>query len=34
MEVESAHSIITKIENRIKHISGSIGEVLVHVEPG
>jgi cation diffusion facilitator family transporter len=34
MEVEPAHSIITKIENRIKHISGSIGEVLVHVEPG
>lgn len=34
MEVESAHSIITKIENRIKRISGSIGEVLVHVEPG
>ena len=34
MEVESAHSIITKIENRIKQISGNIGEVLVHVEPG
>ena len=34
MEVEPAHSIITKIENRIKHISGNIGEVLVHVEPG
>jgi len=34
MEVEPAHSIITKIENRIKHISGRIGEVLVHVEPG
>ena len=34
MEVESAHSIITKIENRIKHISGGIGEVLIHVEPG
>ncbi|MBU4294178.1 MAG: cation-efflux pump [Actinobacteria bacterium] len=34
MEVDSAHSIITKIENRIKHISASIGEVLVHVEPG
>ena len=34
MEVESAHLIITKIENRIKRISGSIGEVLVHVEPG
>lgn len=34
MEVDSAHSIITNIENRIKHISASIGEVLVHVEPG
>ena len=34
MEVESAHLVITKIENRIKRISGSIGEVLVHVEPG
>ena len=34
MEVESAHLIITKIENRIKRISSHIGEVLVHVEPG
>ncbi|MCE5329658.1 hypothetical protein LLG07_04940, partial [bacterium] len=34
MEVKSAHSIITSIENKIKHTSGRINEVLVHVEPG
>ncbi len=34
MEIDSAHSVITALENRIKNISGKINEVLVHVEPG
>ena len=33
-EIKSAHHIITKIENRIRHITPDIVNVLIHVEPG
>ncbi|MBM3699640.1 MAG: cation-efflux pump [Actinobacteria bacterium] len=34
MEIDSAHSVITELEDRIKSISAKIKDVLVHVEPG
>jgi divalent metal cation (Fe/Co/Zn/Cd) transporter len=34
MEIDSAHSVITALENNIKSISSNISEVIVHVEPG
>ena len=34
IKIDSAHSVITTLENNIKNISGNISEVIVHVEPG
>ncbi|MBM3705713.1 MAG: cation-efflux pump [Actinobacteria bacterium] len=31
--IKEAHTVISKIEDRIKHISENIGEVVIHMEP-